>query len=167
MAIMKKLLKCKDELHYLQAERAVYLKASLKMFQRGIVELELQVFLGIHTSRSENNKRFFCGSPPVGHNCDFSSLMRHWRTCPLHISPPVIVDKRQVEARQFRSTPQNVENAVDNLYTSLSTSQHFKKMQIPLLLFPFSNSIMLNTACFATIRVKSCKCVRTRISLNC
>ena len=82
MAIMKKLLKCKDELHYLQAERAVYLKASLKMFQRGIVELELQVFLGIHTSRSENNKRFFCGSPPVGHNCDFSSLMRHWRTCP-------------------------------------------------------------------------------------
>jgi hypothetical protein len=137
MAIMKKLLKYKDELHYLQAERAVYLKASLKMFQRGIVELELQVFLGIHTSRSENNKRFFCGSPPVGHNCDFSSLMRHWRTCPLHISPPVIVDKRQVEARQFRSTLQNVENAVDNLYTSLSTSQHFKT-DYPIKLTPFT-----------------------------
>ncbi|RYH12639.1 hypothetical protein EON65_37715, partial [archaeon] len=87
---MKELMKCKDELHSLQAERAVYLKAALKMFQRGIVELELQVFLGIHTIRSKNNKQFFCGSPPQAYNCDFSSLMRHWRTCSLHTSPPAI-----------------------------------------------------------------------------
>ena len=137
LTTMNELLKCKDEVHYLQAERAVYLKAALKIYQRGIVELELQVFLGTHTSRSTNGKQFFCGSPPVGHNCDFSSLMRHWRTCPLHTTPPVIVDKKQVEARQFKAPLQNVETAVDNLYTSLSTSQHFKT-DYPIKLTPFT-----------------------------
>jgi hypothetical protein len=43
------LMKYKDDINLLHAERTVYLKASLKMFQRGIIELELQVFLGIHT----------------------------------------------------------------------------------------------------------------------
>ena len=136
-ATLRDLMKHKDEIRSLHAERTVYLKASLKMFQRGIVELELQVFLGIHKTRSKNNKQFFCGNPPVGYNCDFSSLMRHWRTCSLHSSPPVIVDKKQVEARQFKSTIQNVENAVDNLYMSLSTSQHFK-IDYPIKLTPFT-----------------------------
>lgn len=134
---MEELLKHKDAIHALQAERAAYLKASLKMFQRGIVELELQVFLSIHPTRSKNNKQFFCGSPAVGYNCDFSSLMRHWRTCSLHPSPPIIVDKKQVDVRQFKAPPQNVENAVDNLYVSLSTSQHFKT-DYPIKLTPFT-----------------------------
>lgn len=137
LATIKELMKHKDEIHSLQAERTVYLKAALKMFQRGIVELELQVFLGIHTTRSKNNKQFFCDSPAVGYNCDFSSLMRHWRTCSLHTSPPVVVDKKQVEARLFKSTQLNVENAVDNLYMSLSTSQHFKT-DYPIKLTPFT-----------------------------
>lgn len=137
LANIKELMKYKDEIHSLQAERTVYLKAALKMFQRGIVELELQVFLGIHSTRSKNNKHFYCGSPTISHNCDFSSLMRHWRTCSLHTSPPVIVDRKQVEARQFKSTRVNVENAVDNLYVSLSTSQHFKT-DYPIKLTPFT-----------------------------
>eukprot|EP01035_Chromulina_nebulosa_P026056 gene26056-34056_t len=137
LTTMNELLKYKDEVYYLRAERAVYLKAALKIFQRGIVELELQVFLGTHTSRSTNGKQFFCGSPPVGHNGDFSSLMLHWRTCPLHTTPPVIVDKKQVEARQFKAPLQNVETAVDNLYTSLSTSQNFKT-DYPIKLTPFT-----------------------------
>lgn len=41
LATIKELMKHKDEIHSLQAERTVYLKAALKMFQRGIVELEL------------------------------------------------------------------------------------------------------------------------------
>jgi hypothetical protein len=53
LTAMNELMKCKDDLHFLQAERTAYLKAALKMFQRGIVELELQVFLGIHSSRSK------------------------------------------------------------------------------------------------------------------
>jgi len=138
MTTMNELMKCKVDLHVIHAERNTYLKAALKMFQYGIVELELQVFLDIHSCRSKNNKQFFCGNPPEAHNCDFSSLMRHWRTCSLHQSPPVIVDKRQVEVRQFKSTVQHVENAVDNLYTSLSTSQHFKT-DYPIKLTPFAD----------------------------
>ena len=53
LTTMNELMKCKDDLHFFQAERTAYLKAALKMFQRGIVELELQVFLGIHSSRSK------------------------------------------------------------------------------------------------------------------
>ena len=137
LAQVKDLMNCKDSLHILQTERAVYLKAALKMFQRGIVELELQVFLSIHPDRSNNKKQFFCGNPQMGFNCDFSSLMRHWRTCSLHKSPPVILDKKQVDARQFKSTTSNVENAVDNLYTTLSTPQHFKT-DYPIKLTPFT-----------------------------
>jgi len=162
LTTMNELMKCKDDLHFLQAERTAYLKAALKMFQRGIVELELQAFLGIHSSRSKNNKQFLCGNPPVHHNIDFSCLMRHWRTCTLHPTPPVIVDKRQVETRQFKSTVHHVENAVDNLYTSLSTVQHFKT-DYPIKLTPFTdvllwflslNSIKLITAYSATNREK-------------
>jgi len=65
VATMKELMKCKDELHSLQAERTVYLKAALKMFQRGIVTGIASFLVGIHTKRSINNKQFFCGSSPV------------------------------------------------------------------------------------------------------
>ena len=43
-----------------------------------------------------------------------------------------------VESRQFKSTVHRVENAVDNLYMSLSTSQHFKT-DYPIKLTPFTD----------------------------
>ena len=137
LSTMKNLITHKDEIHALQAERPVYLKAALKMFQCGIVEFELQVFLGTHSIRSEDNKQFYCGSPPVGYNCDLSSLMRHWRTCSSHPKPPVIVDKKQVDARQFKAPTQNVETALDNLYASLSNPQHFTT-DYPIKLTPLA-----------------------------
>ncbi len=63
--------------------------------------------------------------------------MRHWRTCSLHTTPPVIVENKQVEARQFKSALSNVQNAVDNMYMSLSTVQHFKT-DYPIKLTPFT-----------------------------
>jgi hypothetical protein len=139
MSMQHKVIKYKDELSVLQAERAAYLKAALKMFQRGIVELELQVFLAQHTNRSKNRKQFLCGTPPVAINCDFSSLMRHWRTCPMHASPPGVVNQLQVGARKFTATANSVEISLDNLYSSLSTPQHHKSGDYPIKLTPFSD----------------------------
>lgn len=60
------------EISHFQLERISYLKAAVRMYQRGIVELELQAFLEKHTNRNPKNTQFYCGSS-TGHNCDFSS----------------------------------------------------------------------------------------------
>lgn len=47
------------------------------------------------------------------------------------------MENKQVEARQFKSALSNVQNAVDNMYMSLSTVQHFKT-DYPIKLTPFT-----------------------------
>ena len=63
--------------------------------------------------------------------------MRHWRTCPLHATQPFIVEKKQVDVKTFKLTIQNVENAVNKWYMSLSTSQNYN-IDYPIKLTPFT-----------------------------
>ena len=69
----------KANLQY-QLERSQYLKDAISMYQRGIVELELQTFVHLpsHTV-FDGDKKFRCDSKYI--NNDFTSVLRHWREC--------------------------------------------------------------------------------------
>lgn len=62
--------------------------------------------------------------------------MQHWRHCQLH--SVAINCSRQIGVRKFKADKPNVESALDNLYTNLSTTQHFKSGDsYPIKIVPF------------------------------
>jgi hypothetical protein len=51
------------------------------MYQRGIVELELETFVHLPFHQlSDGQKNFRCGLKNI--NNDFTSVLHHWRECP-------------------------------------------------------------------------------------
>jgi hypothetical protein len=57
---------------------------------------------------------------------NFSSLMRHWRSCYKHQSPPRALTQFQPDGLQVVSAQQKeVEAALDGLYGTLSGPAHF------------------------------------------
>jgi hypothetical protein len=103
-----------------EAERAEVFKMASRLYKRGIVEMLLQMFLNLH---EKEEGQFWCEEH--SYNTTFSSLMRHWRTCKKHQSPPKIITRHVEGLLNINSEQTKVENGLDNLYNSLSKYAHF------------------------------------------
>ena len=73
-----RLERIQDENVHLQLERQQVFRDALVMYERGIVELELNVFIYSEPEHhlSPNRKSFRCGSTNIDIN--FTSVLRHW-----------------------------------------------------------------------------------------
>ena len=78
-----RLERIQDENVHLQLERQQVFKDALVLYERGIVELELNVFIYSEPEHhlSPNRKSFRCGSTNIDIN--FTSVLRHWCQCPV------------------------------------------------------------------------------------
>ncbi len=110
-------------------ERESVVRRASSLYERGIVELELQIFLEKHSTNASVGKKattFTCPGFVGSKQIQFTELMNHWRVCPLHSSLPIPVTKH-VESSivSIHATQADVEFAIDNLYNTLSDLTHF------------------------------------------
>ena len=99
----------------------IYKDASL-LYKRGILELQLQLFLSMH---SKTDEHFFVCADGGTYACNFSSAMRHWRTCPMHDVAPVIRTEMRDSLVCIQANENSVMSSTDNLYSTLSQQIHF------------------------------------------
>ena len=80
-----RLERLQDENVHLQLERQQVFRDALVMYERGIVELELNVFIYSEPEHhlSPNRKSFRCGSSATNIDINFISVLRHWCQCPV------------------------------------------------------------------------------------
>ena len=77
---VKKCLALTEQNALFQSERAQIFRDATRLYQRGIVELELQIFLS-DSQHKMYDKSFQCGSNVNQISNDFSSVLRHWPKC--------------------------------------------------------------------------------------
>lgn len=106
-----------DTNYQLQLERAHIFKDACSMYQRGYVELQLRVCMGLHRDNPENPNQFMCQN--VAYDKNFTATMRHWRGCKLK-QKPVIRTRYSKDALLMQASQPSVEACLDNLYDLIS-----------------------------------------------
>ena len=131
-----------QKLYHLELERSQVIRDSALLYKRGIVELQLQIFIGLHRSEDFGDGRglrMVCDDgweEPIS----FTSAMRHWRTCPLHSSSPHIRTNYEEGLVSIKNVEKKyVEQSIDNFYGTLSQELHFsagENYPIKIIRFP-------------------------------
>lgn len=134
MANATKLQASKDQL---QIERRSIFIDAVKLYQRGIVELLLNGFASLHVQDQENGVTKFCCNG-FWHDLSFGKLMDHWEKCSLHENLPIIKTQFYDSKFQLYAKPATVSNALKYLYSTLSSSIHFKT-EFPVTIFRLEN----------------------------
>ena len=132
-----------QKLYHLELERSQIFRDATLLYKRGIVELQLQIFIGLHRSEDYDDGyglRMVCDDgwdQPIS----FTSAMHHWRKCPLHSSPPHILtyyeDGLLVSIKNVQKS--YVEKAIDKLYGTISQELHLSTCEnypIKIIRFP-------------------------------
>jgi len=113
--------------HQLELERNQVFKDATTLYKRGIVELLLQTFLSQHQQDPEN-KLFYCcdvNGQENWLNTSFSSVMRHWRCCPMNSSLEILTSYEEGLIK-FSDDRRRVEWSIDHLYGIISNMLHLK-----------------------------------------
>eukprot|EP00457_Paulinella_chromatophora_P011527 gb/GEZN01011672.1/.p1 GENE.gb/GEZN01011672.1/~~gb/GEZN01011672.1/.p1 ORF type:complete len:213 (-),score=42.86 gb/GEZN01011672.1/:23-661(-) len=122
----------------LETERAQVFRDASYMYERGIVELQLHLLFEKHESKQ--GTQFRCNG--VWHNKSFTSLMKHWYDCERNGSQPPVVQTQYKEGMiTISESKDNVENAIKNLYQTLSAPAHFNiGDSYPIRIHPFDSN---------------------------
>jgi hypothetical protein len=117
----------------MDSERAQIYRDAASMYKRGMVELQLNLFLKEHNYITSSEFRCDgCMYPKT-----MTSLMRHWRTCSKHKSKPTILTHKQDGMIRLDADRAAVEDALDKLYSTLSSNIHAKfGEQYPVVVCP-------------------------------
>jgi len=125
--VLGKQLTMSNILHQLQMERSQVFRLSAMFYKRGIIELQLLIFIGLHMSYFDGPvERMLCENgwdAPIS----FSSAMKHWLTCPKHLVAPFVhthFEDGMVIINNVKKS--EVEKAIENLYGLISDNSHFK-----------------------------------------
>ena len=134
--------KTTQKLYHLELERSQVIRDSAMLYKRSILELQLQIFIGLHRTDDYGDgcgPRMLCDDgweQPIS----FTSAMRHWRTCPLHSSSPHIRTDYEEGLVRIKNVPKKfVEKSIDNLYGTISQELHFsagENYPIKIIQFP-------------------------------
>jgi len=120
-----KILQIKE--HQLELERNQMFKDATTLYKWGIVELLLQTFLSQHQQDPEN-KLFYCydvNGRENWFNTSFSSVMKHWRCCPLNSGLEILTSYEE-GLLKFSDERGRVEWSIDHLYGTISNMLHLK-----------------------------------------
>jgi len=125
----------------LMLERVQVLKDASSLYQRGIVELQLQTFIGVHAANPKNPKEFRCQG--LFYQKTFTAAMKHWRHCDKLGGKLNILARYAQGLMTFSADPQRVEACLDDLYGALSTSMHFSiGVEFPITVIRFQDDAM-------------------------
>jgi len=126
--------------HY-DKERATLFRDACTLYKRGIIELQLSVFMNYDHDNYENDyDNFYCDGAPIPKN--FTDAMHHWCDCPHHRHPVVIVNEHKEDKIDVRlyAEKDRVKNSLYHLYNTISSLLHFNAgEEYPIKILPFAN----------------------------
>ena len=111
-----------------ESERAQIFKDATFLYKRGIIELQLHIFIG-HHEPTEDGRKICCedkNGEYIEVNCSFSAAMKHWLDCPKHGTRPNILSSYKNGLTTISAEMRDVEWAISHLYESISNNNiHF------------------------------------------
>jgi hypothetical protein len=121
----------------LALERNQIFRDATTLYKRGIIELLLQTFLNRHC---QENGQFLCKdchNNDTWFNVNFTSVMKHWRLCPLHETSPVVINHYEEGLYKVDDEKARVIWSIDNLYGTISNMVHMKvEESFPIKVIP-------------------------------
>lgn len=129
------------KINQLMLERVQVLKDASSLYQRGIVELQLKIFMGAHVIDPKNPNEFQCKGQ--FHPKTFPSAMKHWRHCDKLGGKLNILTHFSQGLLTFSAEPQRVEACLDDLYGAFSSTMHVSiGVEFPITVIPFQDDAM-------------------------
>eukprot|EP01036_Dinobryon_divergens_P038149 gene38149-50026_t len=138
----EELLTTMRALHHLQMERSIVFRDSALLYKRGIIDLQLQIFISLHDHVDDGHQlRMVCDNgwdAPLS----FTSAMKHWLNCPKHPSAPCVYTHFEDGLMVIKNTnKKEVEKSIENLYATISQTLHFNAGEsFPLKIVRFAQN---------------------------
>jgi hypothetical protein len=124
----------------LALERTQIFKDATTLYKRGIVELLLQTFLNQHYQENGAFECRDCNGATAWFDVNFSSVMRHWRLCPMHSKPPEVINHYEEGLYKVDDEKARVIWSIDNLYGTMSNMVHMKvEESFPIKVIPMAD----------------------------
>ena len=135
------LQKATEKEHQLSLERSQIFRDATTLYKRGIIELLLQTFLNMHP---QENGQFYCkdcNGTNTWFDVNFTTLMKHWRLCPLHTREPVVINRYEEGLYKVQDDKARVIWSIDNLYGTISNMVHMKVVDsYPVKVIPMQDN---------------------------
>lgn len=133
LQLQETIMHLQDSKNHLQLERSTVFRDSCILYKRGIIELQLSVFINNHENTYDE---FYCDN--TAFRKTFSAAMHHWRSCKHH-KVKILENYREDKLNLKLFAPEKeVNDSLDYLYETLSGMIHFKAgEEFPIKIVPF------------------------------
>lgn len=117
-----------------EKERATVFRDACVLYKRGIVELQLSLFMDSHGG---THYEFYCGRDVIPKT--FKDAMHHWCSCPLHEVHILNSYKEDRVNLALYAEKEAVKNSLFYLYDTISSLLHFNAgEEYPIRVVPFA-----------------------------